>query len=225
MVISRHQVEIWCNSETLWSRVLEKHPHLELPHRSRGKYYSKKSLQAKSDREKKMYEEKAYNDFREAIKLGTKSADVYMGIGIICGSQGELKNAILYLNKSINMDPKKGSAYYNRALIYDQLNQKEAAINDYNMALIYKPQMALEILNNRSNLFLETGKFKEAILDFDYLISIESNNFLYYCNRAVAKQQLKDIPGAVADFQKALKLRPDDQISRNQLEIILKNQK
>lgn len=221
MVLSKRQIETWNNTESLWSKVIEKHPHLELPRRGRGKYYSKKSLQVKSATEKKMYEEKALIDFTEAIKAGTKNADVYMGTGIIYGTKGDLKNAILFLNKALAIDPKKGSAYYNRAQIYDQLNQKEAAIKDYNMALIYGPQLTLEILNNRSNLFLETGRFREAILDFDYLISIESNNFLYYCNRAVAKQQINDIPGAISDYQKALQLKPDDQISKLQLQKLI----
>ena len=83
------------------------------------------------------------------------------------------------------------AAYYNRALIYDQLNKKEEAIKDYNMALIYKSDLALQILNNRSNLFLETGRFKEAIADFDYLISLDSNKFYYYSNRGIAKEQTK----------------------------------
>ncbi|MCX6322232.1 MAG: tetratricopeptide repeat protein [Bacteroidia bacterium] len=119
------------------------------------------------------------------------------------------------------MIPKKGAAYYNRALIYDQLNQKEEAIKDYNMALIYNPDWKLEILNNRSNLFLETGRFREAILDFDYLIFLKNDNFLYYSNRAFARLQLNDITGAVSDYQKALELKPDDQLSKLNLQKLI----
>jgi tetratricopeptide (TPR) repeat protein len=169
----------------------------------------------------KMFEDKALIDFKEAIKAGTKSADVFQGAGVIYGSRGDLKNAILLLNAAISIDPKKGAAYYNRAIIYDKLNQKEDAIKDYNMALIYNPEKALEILNNRSNLFLETGRFREAIMDFDYLISIKSNNFLYFSNRAFARSKLNDFKGAVSDYQKALQLQPNDQFSRIQLQKLI----
>jgi Flp pilus assembly protein TadD len=218
---AKRQTEVWSNTETLWSNAIKRYPHLELPRRSRGKYYSKKSLEAKSETEMKMYEDKALVDFKEAIKAGSKSADVFQGTGVIYGSKGDLKNAVLLLNVAISIDPKKGSAYYNRAIMFDKLNQKEEAIRDYNMALIYDPERALEILNNRSNLFLETGRFREAIIDFDYLISIKSNNFYYYSNRAFARLKLNDIKGAVSDYQKALQLQPDDQFIRLQLQKLI----
>jgi Flp pilus assembly protein TadD len=218
---ARKQADVWSNTETLWSNAIMRYPHQELPRRSRGKYYGKMSLQAKNDTEMKMFEDKALIDFKEAIKAGTKSADVFQGAGVIYGSRGDLKNAILLLNAAISIDPKKGAAYYNRAIIYDKLNQKEDAIKDYNMALIYNPEKALEILNNRSNLFLETGRFREAIMDFDYLISIKSNNFLYFSNRAFARSKLNDFKGAVSDYQKALQLQPNDQFSRIQLQKLI----
>jgi len=225
MLISRHQILVWRNTETLWTNVINKYPHEELPRRSRGKYYSRKSGQAESTTDKKVYEDKALVDFTEAIKAKTRSADVYMGTGIIYVSKGDLKNALLLLNAAIEIDLKKGSAYYNRALIHDQLNNKEESIKDYNMALIYKPELALPILNNRSNLFLETGRFKEAILDFDYLISLDSNKYYYFSNRGIAKQQINDIPGAITDLKKALQLQPDDTISKTLLQKLQINRK
>jgi protein O-mannosyl-transferase len=217
MVLTSRQIRIWRNTETLWSNVIDKDPQLELPRRSRGKYYIKKSLRAKTELEKKNLEEKALADFIEAIKSNTRSADVFEGAGVIFGIKGETDKALLLLNKAVEIDPLKGSAYFNRALIYGQLNKKEEAIKDYNLALVYKPQMALEITNNRSNLLIETGRFREAILDFNYLISVEGDNFLYYYNRGYAKVFINDIPGAIADYQKALTLNPDDAMTQEAL--------
>jgi Flp pilus assembly protein TadD len=221
IVLTRRQTGVWNNTETLWTQVINRYPQQELPRRSRGKYYSKKSLDSKSESEIKKYEDLALVDFTEAIKAGTRSADVFQGTGVIYGSKGDLDKAVLFLNKALAIDPKKGPAYYNRALIYEKLDQKESAIKDYNMALIYNPDWALEILNNRSNLFLETGRYREAKLDFDYLIYLQSNNFLYYSNRAFARLQLNDVNGAVLDYQKALQLKPDDQLSRENLQRLL----
>jgi tetratricopeptide (TPR) repeat protein len=221
IVLSRRQTGVWNNTETLWTQVINRYPRQELPRRSRGKYYSKKSLDAKNESERKKYEDMALIDFTEAINAGTKNADVYQGTGVIYGSKGDLNKAVLFLDKAISLDPKKGPAYYNRALMYEKLGQKDEAINDYNMALIYNPDGALEILNNRSNLFLETGRFREAKLDFDYLIYLQSNNFLYYSNRAFARLQMSDVDGAVLDYKKALQLKPDDQLSRENLQRLL----
>jgi tetratricopeptide (TPR) repeat protein len=122
------------------------------------------------------------------------------------------------------MNPKKGGAYYNRAMIYDGLNEKEAAIKDYSTALNYDPGLELKALSNRAVLYLETEKFAEAKNDLDKLISIDSWNHMYYYNRAYSKLQLNDIKGAIDDYRTVLKLNPDDQATKKQLQILLDNQ-
>jgi Tfp pilus assembly protein PilF len=221
MILSQKQIKVWSNSETLWTNVIDLYPTLETPRSLRGIYYGKKADRAKTAAENKLYEEKAFEDFKIAIKSGTNRADVYESAGCIYGKRGDFKNALLCLNKSIQLKPRKGSAYFNRGITFGMLNRNDEAIKDYNMALIYYPQKATEIITNRSNLFLTTGRFKEAIADFDYLISVDSKNFLFYYNRAVCRQQTKDLKGAVSDYQNALRLQPDDQMSRQQLKLLL----
>jgi protein O-mannosyl-transferase len=225
MILSRQQIKVWFNSETLWSQVIERHPKLELARRARGKYYYMLSSQAKNPAEKKKLEEKAIADFSLAIKAGTKEAEVYEGTGVILETRGDLKNALVFLNKAISIDPKKGRAYYNRAMILDGLGRKEEAIKDYSVALIYKTDLTIEILSNRAVLFIETGKFKEAVSDLDYLISADSNNFMYYYNRAFSKLKLNDISGAIEDYRFVLRLKPDDEQTRNQLQVLIDSQK
>jgi tetratricopeptide (TPR) repeat protein len=221
MILSQKQTEVWSNSETLWTRVIELHPTQETPRSIRGIYYSKRSKRTNNVKEKKLYEEKALEDFKIAIKAGTPRADVCEGAGCIYGSRGDFNNALFCLNKAIQMKPQKGSAYFNRAITLGSLNRNEEAIKDYTLALVYAPQNAIEIITNRSNLFLITGRYKEAIADFDYLISIDNKNFLFYYNRAVSRQQTNDIPGAISDYQKALQLQPDDQLSKIQLQKLI----
>ncbi len=225
MIISVRQIRVWRNTGTLWTKVIEKHPHQELPRRGRGKYFYMMSSHAKNDKEKKILEEKALTDFREAIRAGTKSLEVYEGTGVIYQLKGDPENALIFLNKAVSLNPKKGRTYYNRAMVYDMLNKKEESIRDYSTALIYNPEMTLEILSNRSVLFIETGKFREAINDLDSLIAMNSRNFMYYSNRAYAELQLKDIKGAIDDYRKVLQLRPDDQVTANQLQALVDSQK
>jgi len=134
-------------------------------------------------------------------------------------------SALICLGKAIQMRPEKGSAYFNRALVYGNENRNIEAIEDYRLALQYQPEKAQKIINNRSNLYLISGRYPEAIQDLDYLITKDRGNFVYYYNRAFAKQQLNDISGAVTDYIQALELNPDDQMSRMQLEKILEMKK
>jgi hypothetical protein len=221
IILSNQQIRIWRNTETLWTNVIEKHPHLELPRRGRGKYYYMMSSHAKNDTEKRILEDKALSDFKEAIKAGTKSLEVYEGTGVIYQLKGDPEHALPFLNKALSLDPKKGRTYYNRAMVYDMLNKKEESIKDYSSALVYSPEMTLEILSNRSVLYIETGRFREAISDLDSLISINSRNFMYYSNRAYSKLQLKDIAGAIDDYGKVLQLNPGDKETERQLQALL----
>jgi hypothetical protein len=224
MVLSKRQIAVWKSTETLWSTVIEKHPKNAVARRGRGKYYYLMSSRVKNETEKKKLEDKALTDLTEAIRAGTKEALVYEGAGVIYQTRGDMANALSMLNKSVSLDPRKGRAYYNRAMIFDKLNEKEKAINDYNLALIYSPEMALEILSNRSVLFLETGKYSEAKIDLDYLISLDNKNFMYYSNRAFSKLQLKDIEGAIEDYRAVLKIIPNDEITMKQLKFLIDSQ-
>ena len=64
---------------------------------------------------------------------------------------------------------------------------------------------------------------KRAILDFDKAQQIEHNSYRY-SSRAFVKAHIKDVEGAIKDYQKAIELDPDDAIAHNNLGIILEQQ-
>jgi hypothetical protein len=217
IVVTQKQIKVWQNSETLWTKVIDLYPSQETPRSIRGIYYSKKSAASKDANEKRKFEEKALEDFKVAINANTPRADVYEGAGNLYGKRGDFNNSLLCLNKAIQLKPRKGSNYFNRGLTLSMLNRNEEAIKDYTIALVYSPEMAVAILTNRSNLYISEGRFREAILDFDYLISTNSRNFIYYYDRALAKHATNDISGAMLDYKKALELQPDDQLTKDQI--------
>jgi tetratricopeptide (TPR) repeat protein len=100
------------------------------------------------------------------------------------------------------------------------MNLKEEAIKDYDSALAKDPKEALNIIRNRSALYLETGKYDQALKDYDQLIQIEKTDFKHYYNRAFSKVMLKDYDGAIADYQIVLKFNPGDQQTLEQLRIL-----
>ncbi len=215
--VSQAQVSTWKDTETLWSNVIEKYPDEELPRRSRGKYYSRIFLSSSDIRTRERYAGLAMDDFNVAIKAGSTHSDVYDGAGVILATGKKNNEALNMLNRAISLDPEKGSAFYNRALVYEALGKKDEAIDDYDMALRFRPEKALEIINNRSNLLLESGRFGEAARDLDYLITRNRSNPVYYFNRGVARVQTGDITGAAEDFKRVLELDPSDSIAREQL--------
>ena len=213
ILLSGNQIMKWNDTESLWTSVIDKYPDAEIPRRSRGKYYSRVALQAANPSVKTKYEDLAFTDFTAAIKAGSRNADVFEGIGCIYGSRGDNTKALAFLNSAIELDPEKGSAYFNRALILGNMNMNEEAIKDYNLALEYQPQKELQVRTNRYFLLMLTGRFPEAIRDLDYLISVDAGNFIYYYNRALAREQINDIKEAVSDYLRALALNPEDEMT------------
>ena len=59
-----------------------------------------------------------------------------------------------------------------------------------------------------------------AIFDFNKLIEIDSKNAFYYSCRAFAKARTKDKKGAVADYEIAIELDPDNPITYNNMGLV-----
>ena len=220
LILTRNQIRVWHDTSSLWTQVIEKYPDLELARRARGKYYYMLSAHAKNLKEKEALENRAIADFNVAIGAKTASPDVYEGMGVILQSRKELKKALQFLDVAVKLNPQKGRTYYNRAMVHDQLNQKDEAITDYESALRLSPDMSLEILKNRSVLYIETGRFDKAISDLDELVKIDGRDFSNYYNRAFAKVMLKDYEGAVIDYKIVLLLNPGDKATIEQLRVL-----
>jgi protein O-mannosyl-transferase len=221
LILSLKQISVWRNSETLWTNVINRYPNQETARSIRGIYYSKLSARAKDINEENLYDDKALADFLVAIKAETPRADVYEAAGRIYGKNGKLNNALFCFDKAIQKKPGNGSAYYNRGITFGLLKRYSEAINDYNHALLYAPQKAIEIRTSRSNIFLSLGRIKEAIADLDYLISRDNKNVVLYYNRGVARQHLNNFPGAIADFRRALEISPNDTLSTEMLQKLI----
>jgi len=225
LIFARNQVRVWNSTESLWTQVIERYPDLEMARGARGKYYYMLSSHTENEKEKRALEEKAMADFRVAIMEKSGTAEVYEGMGVILLRRNELKSALQLLNVAIKLNPEKGRTYFNRAIVFDQLNQKEESIRDYESALTFSPEMAFEIFRNRSVLYIETGRYENAISDLDELIRIEGKEFTHYYNRAFSKLMLKDIEGAIEDYKNVLRLNPGDKETLEHLRVLTESLK
>ena len=107
-----------------------------------------------------------------------------------------------------------------RALEEKAMTDFRVAIRDYESALTFSPDMALEILRNRSVLYIETDRYENAIKDLDELIKIDGKEFTHYYNRAFSKLMLKDIEGAIEDYKSVLRLNPGDKETLEHLRVL-----
>lgn len=169
-------------------------PTMAQPLGIRGNYYGKQADKAKTAKEHQIYLDKAFKDFLLAAKLGSKSPSVYEGIGSTYGIRGnmkqeqarklrqqnkpqevqqllqeaneDLKLAVENHSKAIELEPTRGTAYFNRGVSYSILRIHDKAILDYTKTLQYTPEQAPIAYMNRGISYAALQQNQKAIADF-----------------------------------------------------------
>ena len=98
---------------------------------------------------------------------------------------------------------------------------------NYQQGLIFIGK-ALEIspydpvfLAERGTLYLHLGEKENCLKDMDSAVNLEPKNSYRYSCRAYCRSWFKDIDGAIADYEIAIELDPEDAIAYNNLGLLL----
>lgn len=196
-----HQIQVWKNGETLWSKTIEAYPNDYFAYANRGSYYLNNKLS-----------EAALSDLNKSIALYSSFAKAWHDRAIIYSDQGNYNLAHKNFSQAISLDSAYAQAYLNRALISAKQNNLDKAVEDLNKAIFVKPNYALAYLN-RAVLLGNTGNKEKAILDYDQAIALEPEKNTYYRYRAVQKLELSDTLAAITDLSMAIKLEKRDCVS------------
>ena len=96
----------------------------------------------------------------------------------------------------------------------------EKAISLYGEALMDSPNDC-DIIADRGVAYLHAKDEKNCFIDLNRAIELQPNYSYRYACRAYAKKNFGDIDGAILDYEKAVKLDPDDAIAQNNLGMLL----
>ena len=103
----------------------------------------------------------------------------------------------------------RAATYTNRGVLRMRAGKYDAALSDYAVAKNLKPELGAVWLNEgAAHIFRKD--YTTALVSLDKAIELNSQDlYAAYYNRAIARENTGDVPGAYADFQKALELKPD----------------
>lgn len=88
------------------------------------------------------------------------------------------------------------------------LDEAPFAIDDFNEAVRIEPELG-ESYVNRGSVLMRENRLRDALAEFERGLALKLKEpWRAYYNRAIAREGLGDIPGAYADYRKALELRP-----------------
>ena len=232
MIMTHQRCLAWKNSETIWTDVIEQFPEkIANAYANRASYYRKTNQWPKSiddytvamrlDKKNpvsimnrgNLYfdmgkDSEAYVDYMAALKMKKKTMDLqrlYANIGAIYGRKKMYDSAMVYLNKSVEEDPKFAVAYLNRALTYEERDMNQQAIQDYLKYIELKPEDD-RVYSSIGVNYMRKGDFVNSLKWLNDAIRMNSREGVYYSNRAIAYFNLNDKAKALEDAQMANQL-------------------
>lgn len=118
----------------------------------------------------------------------------------------QYSDAIYLYTRSLDLD-RLSWTYSYRADVFEKLNDKKKALDDYNQSLILDPT-STELLIKRGKLLSDVRDFDQAIEDFNTAIRIDPEDEEAFRGRAVALSETMQFDRALADANKAIELNP-----------------
>lgn len=119
----------------------------------------------------------------------------------------EFMEALLNLNKALDIDANYAQAYYVRGNIKDSFDDRHGAMKDYNLAIEKNPKFA-DAFFSRGNVKMKLQDYYGAIADYTSAIGVNENYIEAYFNRGKAKQFLQAYEDAINDCSKIIQLHP-----------------
>ena len=193
--LSRRQVEVWRDSESLWRRVLSMDPRSAIAQNNMGNLLA---AQGRKEESVARYHlalaarpgyadahnnigaalaaegkrDEAIREYELALREQPDDADAHYNLGIALAAQGRREEALEQLRTVLRSKPESPEAHYNLGVILAGQGKTDEAIREYGLALQARPRYP-EAHNNLGAALAAQGKFDEAIPHFQQALLIE----------------------------------------------------
>jgi tetratricopeptide (TPR) repeat protein len=153
------------------------------------------------------HNQKALKLYERARDLGLHTAQFYYHLGEIRLNLGQTEEALADLNKSIEIDPKRGSWLWStRAMVYMDLGNLKKAQSDMEQAL--KLEKSANNWLKFSMLQIKSRRLQDALKSINRAIYADPKNPDCYYIRGLIRIELNDSGSAQKDLDKVLSLDP-----------------
>ncbi|PHS15749.1 MAG: hypothetical protein COA78_04720 [Blastopirellula sp.] len=129
-----------------------------------------------------------------------------------CYYLGQYEKGISLLSQVIKIDPSYAEAYYWRGKCFDWKEEYDLALVDFFTAVEFNPSYA-DAYCDLGSLLMQYNDYDSAIENLSSAIRLESTNTCFLSSRASAFAVLGRFEDALADYNKAIDLDPDDPIN------------
>ncbi len=151
----------------------------------------------------------AISDYTTAIEANSDYSSAYNNRAIVKMALKDYDGAIIDCTAAINIDPSFEFAYNIRARAKQKQKDYNGAIADYTKAIeTDQKDKHIHYTRGRGGVLCPIKVFDDVISDYSEDIKSE-HDLVAYNNRGVAKGELRDYDGAIADYTKAIEINPN----------------
>jgi protein O-mannosyl-transferase len=193
-----NQVQVWHDSETLWTHALAVSPASSIAENNLGGGLVNQGKPAE-----------AIDHYRRALTISPQYADAHYNWGLARARQGRPAEAIEHYQQALRLKPDYAYAHNNWGVALAQQGKLAEAIEHYQQALRLKPGHA-EAHYNWGLALAQQGKLAEAIEHYQQALRIKPDYADAHGNLGLALAQQGRMVEAIGRLQQALKIRPQD---------------
>jgi tetratricopeptide (TPR) repeat protein len=154
-------------------------------------------------------EDQAINNFQSAVENDPDLVEAWISLGELWAEKGE-EVAIFFFDNALRADSNNLQALFAKAYyLSNSLDDLEGAQAVYDKIITKAPQLE-DTYFNKGLLYLDTDSTAAAMEQFTLAIQFDPAFVKAYYYRGLAKELMGDQEGALADYEQALRLTPDE---------------
>ena len=154
---------------------------------------------------------KAVDDYTKLLEISPNSK-IYSTRAKMYSAFGYTEKAIADYTQAIKLDSGDAPLFQLRAFANLKIHKKDDAMRDFNRSIDLDSTTAI-YYSNRSMLHRDLRHPVLAMTDLSKAIMLDSMFIQAWQLRAMLKRELNDLNGSIKDYQKCLKINPNDTLS------------
>lgn len=193
------RTQIWHNTETLWTDVIEKYPkQVETAYKNRGNFYAQNNLL-----------DKAYADYMVLTQeMNTKDGGVYSNLGNLEALKQAFDKSLVAYSKAVELDSTNYEAYLNQGITYSKMQQPEKSVALFEKAYRLQPNNP-KVCYTLACAYSLQKMNDQALPKLDEYLDKYGENAEIYFYKALTYYNMQQIDLCIGAYQKAITLRPN----------------
>ncbi len=135
--------------------------------------------------------------------------DALLVLAVIQANSGRKQEALVNLDRGVQVRPNHAEAHYNRGLVLRDLERRDEALLSFERAIALQPDY-VNALYAYATTLQELRRLEQAVTAYDRILALQPDHFQALNNRGNVLRALHRYEEALASFDRLLALRPED---------------